>query len=89
MCKSFLSAVTAAAAPGRSVGVTIAVLMTATLAGCTAYDVSMRERQHAADEQACTSAGHKPGTNDFAKCLQDRDLMRTRATFGDSVSPPH
>jgi hypothetical protein len=57
-------------------GAAIAVLLSATLAGCTAYDLTMRERQHAEDAQACSGSGYKPGTNEFAKCLQDHDLMR-------------
>jgi hypothetical protein len=64
----------------------IAVLLAATLGGCAAYDVRMRERQQAEDEQACTGSGYKPGTNDFAKCLQDRNLVRMRTTFGDGGS---
>jgi hypothetical protein len=72
---------------GKSAGSTVlaraalAVLLAATLACCTLYDVRMRERQHAEDTQACTDSGYKPGTNEFAKCLQDHDLTRMRATL--------
>ena len=64
----------------------IATLLAATLGGCTPFDVVMRERQHAGDEQACTGSGYKPGTNQFVKCMQDRDLTRMRATLIDSGS---
>jgi hypothetical protein len=71
---------------GFPAGAAIAVLLAATLAGCsfTPYDVMMRERQHAEDEQACTSSGNKPGTNQFAKCMQERELARMRGTFIDT-----
>jgi len=62
---------------------TVAILLAATLAGCTLYDLRTRERQHADDVQACTGSGYKPGTNEFAKCLQDHDLTRMRATLLD------
>jgi hypothetical protein len=64
----------------------VAILLAATLACCTLYDVRMRERQHAEDMQACTGSGYKPGTNEFAKCLQDHDLTRMRATLLDGGS---
>jgi hypothetical protein len=64
----------------------VAILLAATLAGCTLYDLRMRERQHAEDVQACTGSGYKPGTNEFAKCLQDHDLTRMRATLLDGGS---
>jgi hypothetical protein len=64
----------------------VAILLAATLAGCTVYDLRMRERQHAEDVEACTGAGFKPGTNEFAKCLQDHDLTRMRATLIDGGS---
>jgi hypothetical protein len=63
--------------PGAARGV-IAVLLTASLAGCAFYEARMLEGQRAGDEQACTGAGYKPGTNEFAKCLEDHDLMRMR-----------
>lgn len=68
------------AGSGFFAGATTAVLLAATVAGCTVYDLTMRERQHAEDTQACTGAGYKPGTNEFAKCLQDHDLTRMHAT---------
>jgi hypothetical protein len=64
----------------------VAVLLAAMLACCTVYDVRMRERQHDEDAQACTGSGYKPGTNEFAKCLQDHDLTRMRATLLDGGS---
>ncbi len=54
----------------------IAALLAAALAGCTAYELATSDRLHAEDEQACTSAGRKPGTNGFAKCMQERELRR-------------
>jgi hypothetical protein len=62
--------------PGAARGL-IAILLTGSLAGCALYDIRRRESQRAEDEQACASSGYKPGTNQFAKCLQDRDLTRT------------
>jgi hypothetical protein len=58
----------------------IAILLTGSLAGCALYDIRRRESQRAEDEQACASSGYKPGTNQFAKCLQDRDLTRMPTT---------
>jgi hypothetical protein len=46
----------------------IAVLV---LAGCASPE-ELRQR----DEAACTSYGFKPGTPDFAACLQREDLAR-------------
>jgi hypothetical protein len=65
--------------PGAARGV-IAVMLTASLAGCVLYDIRKIESQRADDEQACASSGYKPGTNQFAKCLQDHDLMRMPTT---------
>jgi hypothetical protein len=70
-----------------SARVAVAVLLAATLAGCALYDVRMRESQRAEDEQVCTVAGHKPGTNEFATCLQERQLFRMRGALSDSVAP--
>ena len=64
----------------------VAILLASTLACCAMYDVRMCERQHAEDEQACTGSGYKPGTNEFAKCLQDHDLTRMRSTLRDGGS---
>jgi hypothetical protein len=61
--------------PGVARGA-IAVLLTVSLAGCVLYDIKRVESQRAEDEQACASSGYKPGTNPFAKCLQDHDLAR-------------
>jgi hypothetical protein len=69
--------------PGRAA---ISILLAAILSGCAAYDVRMRERQYTEDEQACTGSGYKPGSNDFAKCLQDRNLIRMRATLSEGGS---
>jgi hypothetical protein len=76
MRKSFLTAIGTA-------------ILSAMLAGCgtTPYDLVMSDRQHAEAEQACTGAGFKPGTNQFAKCMQDRDLARMHLAPSDSVSP--
>jgi hypothetical protein len=65
--------------PGAARGV-IAVLLTASLADCALYDIRKVESQRAEDEQSCASSGYKPGTNQFAKCLQDRDLARMPTT---------
>jgi hypothetical protein len=69
-----------AGAAGFRIGAAVIVLLPATLGGCAfaPYDVFMRERQHTEDEQACTNSGYKPGTNPFAKCVQDRELTRMR-----------
>ena len=66
-----------------------AAILSAPLAGCgsTPYDFVMNDRQHAQDEQACAGAGFKPGTNEFAKCMQDPDLARMDLKPSDSVSP--
>jgi hypothetical protein len=63
--------------------------LSAALAGCgtTPYDVAMRDRQHAEDEQACKDSGLKLGTNQFEKCMQDRNLARMPLTPSDRVSP--
>jgi hypothetical protein len=55
------------------------VLLAALLSGCVYYQARMLDRQRAEDEEACKGAGFRPGTNEFAKCLQDHDLARMRA----------
>lgn len=42
------------------------------LAGCASP-----EQLRAQDEAACSSYGFRPGTDDFAACLQREDLART------------
>jgi hypothetical protein len=76
MQKSFLAAIGA-------------VVLSATLTGCgtTPYDVAMSDRQRVEAEQICATAGFKPGTNQFAKCMQDHDLARMHVTPSDNVSP--
>jgi hypothetical protein len=65
--------------PGAAKGV-IAILLTASLAGCVLYDIRRIESQRSEDEEACASSGYKPGTNQFAKCMQDHDLARMPTT---------
>jgi hypothetical protein len=69
--------------------VIVAAILSAPLAGCgsTPYDLLMSDRQHAQDEQACTGAGFKPGTNQFAKCMQDHDIARMDLKASNTVSP--
>jgi hypothetical protein len=51
------------------------------LAGCaTAQDIRQR------DEAACTSYGFKPGTTDFASCLQRESIAR-RYGYGYGYYP--
>jgi uncharacterized lipoprotein YajG len=66
-----------------------AAVLSALLAGCgsTPYDLAVRDRQHAQAEQACTSAGFKVGTNQFATCMQDHDLARMDLKPSNTVSP--
>lgn len=67
-----------------------AVSLAIVLGGCgtTPYDVMKNERQHAESEQACTAAGFRPGTNQFAICMQDRNaLVHMPVTSSDIVSP--
>lgn len=66
-----------------------AAVLSALLAGCgtTPYDLAMNDRRHAQDEQACAGAGVKPGTNQFAKCMQDRNLARMDLSPSSAVSP--
>jgi hypothetical protein len=64
-------------------------ILSAPLAGCgsTPYDLVMSDRQHAQDEQACAGASFKPGTNQYAKCMQDHDLARMDLKPSNTVSP--
>lgn len=66
-----------------------AAILSAMLAGCgtTPYDLMINDRQHAQDEQSCTAAGFKPGTNLFAKCMQDHGLARMDLKPSSTVSP--
>jgi hypothetical protein len=66
-----------------------AAILSAALMGCgsTPYDLVMSDRQRAEAEKACTGAGFRPGTNQFARCLQDRSVTRTHITPDDNVSP--
>jgi hypothetical protein len=66
-----------------------AAILSVTLTSCgtTPYDLVMSDRQHAEAEQACTGAGFKPGTNQFAKCMQEHDLARMHLMPGDNASP--
>ena len=60
------------------------------LGGCgtTPFDVMKSERQHAEAEQACTSAGLHPGTNQFATCMQDhKAVARAPVVPSEVVSP--
>jgi hypothetical protein len=75
-CKAYIAAIGAA-------------VISVVLAGCgsTPYDLVRRDRQHSEDERLCAGAGFKPGSNQFATCMQDQDLARMRPTTSDSVSP--
>ncbi len=55
-------------------------LALASLAACTSPEELRRE-----DEAACTSYGFKPGTTDFAACLQRESLARRDGAY---TEPP-
>jgi hypothetical protein len=61
----------------------IPVLLLAALAGCVTAEDLRRQ-----DEAQCTSYGFKPGTPDFAACLQRENLARRYPPPGFWGPPP-
>jgi hypothetical protein len=62
----------------RSLGFVLAICALALTASCVSP-----EELHREDEAACTGYGFKPGTNDFANCLQRESLARRYAIQAD------